>query len=147
MMSAFIPFVSDGEVVAIGRGFCTRTLPKSLWTHAAHFATALWLLRCHPEIDITRAMPKMIREYNAATGGANTDAGGYHETITQASIRAARGFLRGRTHMPLFAVCNELMETQLGRSDWPLKYWSRERLFSVEARRAWVEPDLESFPY
>jgi hypothetical protein len=146
-MSVFVPFVSDGEVVAIGRGFCTRTLPKAKWTHAAHFATALWLLRCHPEIDACRAMPEMIRAYNVATGGMNTDSGGYHETITQASLRAARAFLRERTHIPLFAVCNELMASQLGCPDWVLKYWSRERLYSVEARREWVEPDLEELPY
>jgi len=30
----------------------------------------------------------------------------------------------------------------LGKSDWILTYWSREKLFSVEARRSWVEPDL-----
>ena len=146
-MSVFVPFVSDGEVVAIGRGFCSRTLPKAKWTHAAHFATALWLLRCHPEIDASSAMPHMIREYNMATGGANTDSTGYHETITQASIRAARAFLRRRVHLPLFVVCNELMASQLGNSEWLLRYWSRERLFSVEARRGWVEPDLEGFPY
>ena len=146
-MSVFVPFVSDGEVVAIGRGFCTRTLPKAKWTHAAHFATAMWLLRCHPEIDASSAMPEMIRAYNVATGGVNTDSNGYHETITQASLRAARAFLKGRAHMPLFAVCNELMASQLGSPEWVLKYWSRERLYSVGARRAWVEPDLEELPY
>lgn len=146
-MHSFVPFVSDGEVVAIGRGLCTRTLPKPRWTHAAHFATALWLLRCHPEIDVHCAMPEMIRAYNAVTGVANTDSSGYHETITQASLRAARAFLTARLHLPLFAVCNELMSSPLGNPEWPLAYWSRERLYSVEARRAWVEADLEAFPY
>lgn len=147
-MSVFVPFVSDGEVVAIGRGFCTRTLPKAKWTHAAHFATTLWLLRCHPEIDVSRALPEMIRTYNVAMGGSvNTDTNGYHETITQASLRAAVAFLRERAHLPLFAVCNELMESQLGSPEWVLRYWSRERLYSVEARRKWVEPDLEELPW
>jgi hypothetical protein len=30
----------------------------------------------------------------------------------------------------------------MGRRDWPLRFYSRERLFSVEARRGHVEPDL-----
>jgi hypothetical protein len=30
----------------------------------------------------------------------------------------------------------------LGARDLPLRHWSRERLFSVEARHGWVEPDL-----
>ena len=41
-----------------------------------------------------------IRAYNEATGVANTYTEGYHETITQASLRAARSFLlqeRGRS--------------------------------------------------
>lgn len=98
-------------------------------------------------MDVSGAMPEMIRAYNVATGGANTDSSGYHETITQASIRAARAFLTARADVPLFAVCNELMRSQLGNSDWPLRYWSREKLFSTEARREWVEPDLEEFPW
>ena len=146
-MTNFTPFRRDEEVAAIGRGLMTRTLPKSEWTHAAHFASALWLIACCPEIDVALSMPGMIRAYNEASGGANTDTSGYHETITQASLRAARAFLAERTGLPLYAVCNELMASPLGKSGWPLAYWSRERLFSVEARRAWVEPDLQPLPW
>lgn len=146
-MPNFTPFVRDEEIAAIGRGLVTRTLPKADWTHAAHFAAALWLLVYCPEIDAGQAMPGMIRAYNEATGVANTDSSGYHETITQASLRAARAFLAKRTHLPLYAVCNELMASPLGRSDWLLAYWSRARLFSVEARRSWVEPDLQPLPW
>jgi hypothetical protein len=28
-----------------------------------------------------------------------------------------------------------------------VEYWTRERLFSVEARRNWVEPDLAPLPF
>ena len=38
-------FSSDAEVEHIGRGLLDRSLPKIEWTHAAHFAAALWLLR------------------------------------------------------------------------------------------------------
>ena len=108
-MPTFTPLRRDEELAAIGRGLMTRTLPKSEWTHAAHFASALWLIACCPEIDVAQAMPGMIRSYNEATGGANTDTSGYHETITQASLRAARAFLAERAGLPLYAVCNELM--------------------------------------
>lgn len=140
-------FVSDGEVVAIGRGLFTRTLPKAKWTHAAHFATAVWLLRCHPEVDASCVMPGMIRAYNEKTGVANTDSSGYHETITQASIRAARAFLGARPHMPLHEICNELLASPLGKPEWLLRYWSQSRLYSVEARTGWVEADVSEFPF
>jgi hypothetical protein len=146
-MRTFLPFTSDEEIVAIGCGLLDRSLPKTKWTHAAHFAATLWLLRCRPEIELAREMPGFIRGYNEATGGANTDTSGYHETITQASIRAARAFLATAPVQPLFATCNALMRSPLGEPDWMLLYWTRPRLFSVEARRAWLEPDIKELPF
>jgi len=146
-MRTFLPFTSDGEVAVIGRGLLDRTLPKTMWTHAAHFAATLWLLRCRPELEVSREMPSLIRAYNVATGGANTDTSGYHETITQASIRAARAFLSDAPQGPLFATCNALMSSRLGQPDWLLEHWTRSRLFSLEARRVWVEPDIMELPF
>jgi hypothetical protein len=71
-MYTFIPFASDDAVAAIGKGLVARTLPKSEWTHAAHFASVLWLLVHHPEWDAERTMPELIRAYNESTGTANT---------------------------------------------------------------------------
>jgi hypothetical protein len=139
----FVAFSSDDEIIAIARGFEARTLPKDQWTHAAHFATALWLLACRPDVDPAHRMPEMIRAYNESIGGENTDTAGYHETITQASLRAARVFLAARPGKPLHVVCNELMASPLGNSNWLLNHWSKEKLFSVEARRTWVDPDLK----
>jgi hypothetical protein len=34
----------------------------------------------------------------------------------------------------------------MGRRDWPLRFYSRERLFSVEARLSYIEPDLQPLP-
>jgi hypothetical protein len=146
-MRTFPAFTSDEEIAVIGLGLLDRTLPKTAWTHAAHFAATLWLLRCRPEIELSRAMPGYIRAYNAATGGANTDTSGYHETITQASIRATRAFLSSASPEPLFVTCNALMRSPLGQPEWLLEYWTRPRLFSVEARRAWLEPDIRRLPF
>jgi hypothetical protein len=143
----FIPFTADAEIAAIGRGMLELSLPKPRWTHAAHFAAALWLISCRQDLDASRAMPGFIRAYNEATGVANTDTDGYHETITQASLRAARSFLLQNLGRSLFMTCNELMASPLGKSDWLLGYWSRALLFSVEARRGWVEPDLKPLPF
>jgi hypothetical protein len=143
----FIPFTGDAEIAAIGRGVLELSLPKPRWTHAAHFATALWLISCRPDLQASSAMPAMIRAYNEATGVANTDTEGYHETITQASLRAARGLLLQNPARSLFETCNALMASPLGKSDWLLCYWSRALLFSVKARRAWVEPDLKPLPW
>jgi hypothetical protein len=139
-------FSSDQELADIGNRLCNRTLPKPAWTHAAHFAATLWVLARRPDLDAERDMPGLIRAYNEATGVANTDTGGYHETITQASIRAARARLADFPG-PLFESCNALLASPLGDKNWPLSYWSEARLFSPEARRSWMEPDLKPLPF
>ncbi len=146
-MRNFVPFTSDDEVAALANGLLDRTVPKSAWTHAAHFAATLWLMTTRPDFDLFKHLPGIIRAYNESVGGANTDTSGYHETITQASIRAARAFLRESPPRPLYETCNALMASPLGNSEWLLRYWSRPRLFSVEARRAWLDPDIQELPF
>lgn len=139
-------FSTDADIERIARGLIDRSLPKPEWTHAAHFAAALWLLRHRGDAALSE-MPPLIRAYNEATGVANTDTGGYHETITLASLRLARAWLGDRPGVPLHRALSELLASPYGRSDWPLAYWSRERLFSAAARRGWVEADVSPFPY
>src|SRR5438309_10568486 len=98
-----IIYSSENEIIHIGEGFLACTLPRSEWTHAAHFAAALWLMRYRTDLDASRDMPGMIRAYNESVGRANDDSGGYHETITQASLRALRGVLDANPgDMPIF---------------------------------------------
>jgi hypothetical protein len=137
---------SDADIERIGLGVLTRTLPKPEWTHAAHFAAAIWLLS-RPDRDAMHEMPGLIRAYNEATGVANTDSSGYHETITLASLKAARAWLHARPDKALHVALLELLASNYGRSDWLLAYWSRPLLFSVAARRTWMEPDLAPLPF
>ena len=141
-------YTSESEIIRIGEGFAACSLPRSEWTHAAHFAAALWLLRTRPELDAAAVLPGMIRAYNESVGRVNDDSGGYHETLTQASLRALKGVLEANPpDMPLFQIVNALMASGLGNPNWLLEYWSRERLMSVEARRQWLEPDLKPLPF
>ena len=139
-------FESEAAVEHIGLRLLDRTLPKSEWTHAAHFAAAFWLLR-RPGVDVVRELPGIIRAYNEATGVPNTDSGGYHETITMASLRAARAWLAARPGDALHTAVNGLLRSEFGRSDWLLTYWSKPVLFSVDARRSWLEPNLRALPF
>jgi hypothetical protein len=139
-------FTSDAEIEHIGRGLLDCSLPKIEWTHAAHFAAAFWLLQ-RSESGAARDMPQLIRAYNVATGVANTDSNGYHETITLGSLRAARAWLAARPEAALHEALTELLDSEYGRSDWLFSYWSKPVLFSVAARRTWVEPDLRPLPF
>ena len=140
-------FLSDDAVAHVGEGFLALALPKAEWTHEAHLATTTYLLLRHPEIDLDAELPGFIRRYNDSVGGVNDDTQGYHDTITRAYLRGVRLFLEeaDRTR-PIHELVNELLMSPMGRRDWPLRFWSKERLMSVEARRAWVEPDLKAMP-
>jgi hypothetical protein len=139
---------SETAIEHVALGVIDRTLPKREWTHAGHFAAALWL--CRHRRDLTRAgeIRTLISRYNEATNTPNTDTGGYHHTITLASMRAASNHLAGYPgDAPLHVVLSALMASRLGNPDWLLAYWSRELLFSVSARRRWIEPDLGPLPF
>ena len=69
---------SDSDIEHIARGLISCTLPKAEWTHAAHFAAALWLVAADYEAA-GRRMPGLIRAYNESVGGVNSDTEGYHE--------------------------------------------------------------------
>ncbi len=141
-------FTNDAELAAIADGVIARTLPKPAWTHAAHFAAAVWIVMRRPDLDAGRDMPGLIRAYNEATDTPNTDTGGYHETITQASLAAVRAVIAALPpETAPHAVLNALLADAFGDKHWPLTYWSRERLFSIEARRGWVGPDLKALPF
>ena len=141
-------FSSEEEIHHLGEGLMACSLKREEWTHAAHFAAALWLMRYRPNLDAAREMPRLIRAYNESTGRVNDDNGGYHETITLASLRALRGVLDANPpEVPIFQIVNALMASTMGNPNWLLEYWSRELLMSVDARRQWREPDLKSLPF
>ncbi|MBS0395007.1 MAG: hypothetical protein JSR54_10295 [Proteobacteria bacterium] len=137
---------SAAEIARIGQGLADRSLPRAEWTHRAHFAAAFWLLR-HPALEAWHDMPALIRAYNEAAGVPNTDTSGYHATITLASLRAASAWLVAQPDDGLETSLAAFLRGPCGRSDWLLQYWSRERLFSPAARRAWADPNLAALPF
>ena len=132
----------DEAIRSVGRRFLARSLPKPEWTHEAHLSTCAWLLLERPDIAPERDLPDLIRHYNESVGGVNDATQGYHETITQIFIRAVRDHLATTEGQGLCERVNALLAAPEGRRDWPLRSYSRELLFSVEARLGWVEPDL-----
>jgi hypothetical protein len=141
-------FADDAVISAVAAGLMDHSLPKLQWTHAAHFAATLWLLRHRGDLDLPAEMPRIIQTYNVAAGGENTDTAGYHETITQASLIAARTFLeRYPTATPLHEIVDSLMASPLGCRDWLLAHWSRDLLFSPQARAVWIAPDLKPLAF
>jgi len=140
-------FKTDAEIERVAEGMVARALPKPEWTHEAHLATTTYLLTRRPDIDVDRELPGLIRRYNESVGGVNSDREGYHETITRVFLHGVRLFLaEAEADEPLHELVNELLLSPMGRRDWPLRFYSAERLFSVEARRQFVPPDIAALP-
>jgi hypothetical protein len=135
-----LPRDVDG-IAAFIRDFEARRLPKSRWTHQAHLLVGLWYLSRHEPAEALAIVRERIRAHNESVGTANTDDSGYHETITRLYLDAIAAH-RARNDAASFAESlQQLLASPLADSSWPLKYYTRQRLFSVAARRHWLEPD------
>lgn len=140
-------FSSVADVVHVGEGLLQCTLPREEWTHEAHLAATTYLLLRHSEIDLDKELPGLIRRYNESVGGVNSDSEGYHETITRVFLHGIRLFLsEADLGDPLHEIVNALLLSPMGRRDWPFRFYSRDHLLSVGARRAFVSPDVAALP-
>lgn len=148
-MTEFKPrlFHSDAAIEHLGEGLVARTLTRPEWTHEAHLAATAYLLLRRPDIDLDRELPGIIRRFNESVGGVNSESEGYHETITRVFLHGVRLFFAETDFRePLHERVNELLLSPTGRRDWPLRFYSGERLFSVEARCHFVVPDVAALP-
>lgn len=119
-------------------GVLDRTLPKPEWTHEAHVAACWAAVRRHGVSGALALLRDGIQRYNEATGVANTPTSGYHETITRYYVAAV-----GRIADRPFA---EVVTDPTVSRDGPLVHWTRDALFTPEARADWVAPDLVPLP-
>jgi hypothetical protein len=136
-------FRTTEEILSLVRRFEDCTLPREEWTHAAHLTVALWHLLQFDWPEASARVRARIKRYNAAHGIRTTPTGGYHETLTLFWLRAVRAFLEAERNeaRALVHLANELAATH--DKSRPLAHYTRERLFSPEARAVWVEPDLK----
>lgn len=129
-------------IEAFIRDFEACSLPKPRWTHHAHLLVGLWYVARHSPEDALSIVRQRIRTYNDATGTANTDSSGYHETLTRFFLRGIADHILAHGSESLPSSLALLLQSPLARKDWPLSFYSRERLFSAAARHEWLEPDL-----
>lgn len=135
-------FKTNEEVELLIESFEKRTLQKADWTHAAHLTVGLYYCFHYPLKTAKNLMSDGICWLNDAHGTPNTESSGYHETLTFFWLKTVADFLaeRGR-EKGLANLANELIAS-CNNTKLPLRFYSRELLFSVEARMNYVEPDL-----
>jgi hypothetical protein len=130
--------MTEAEIKSFILAFENGSLPRSEWNHARHLIMALWYIRRHGRDEATVLIRDGIQRYNQRHDNLN----GYHETITLAWVAVIERFLAARDRdSALSVLAAELLE-ECGETDYLLRFYSRERLFSDEARQQRVAPDL-----
>ena len=127
---------------AIFDDFVNGRLGKGEWTHEAHLITAHQALQTRSAEEALDFLRDAIKTHNCGISIQNTDSMGYHETLTRYYVTAvAEAMAAGATELE--AV---LAEPTCGREA-PLTHWTRDVLFSADARLGWVAPDLAETPW
>jgi hypothetical protein len=126
--------------------FIARTLPKPEWTHHAHLRVGVWHVVSYGPEKALPLLRERISRYNESVGTVNSDDSGYHETVTAFYVKAIAAAIADQDPASPLDALATLVIDRIGARDFPLRYYSKERLFSVAARRGWVEPDLRKVP-
>ena len=118
-------------------------LPQERWTHQAHLVAGFWYLSRYGMPEALNTVRDRIRRHNEAVGTPNTDTSGHHESITRLYLDGIAAHMALHQDASFEDSLQRLLRGPLADSGWPLKYYSRARLFSAAARREWLEPDLQ----
>ena len=131
----------ESEVLDLVRSFEDATIAHDDWKHAEHLVVALYYVTHH---DLDTACEKMRGGIlNLLEHGFKVDLKKempYHETITVFWMKAVAEYNSSRNGASLLDKANDV--AYKWDKDYPLKFYSRELLFSDAARAAFVEPDL-----
>jgi RimJ/RimL family protein N-acetyltransferase len=123
--------------------FIACTLPKAAWTHLAHLAVGYWHVETYGGAEALTRLRVGIRHLNDSHGMVNSASSGYHETVTRAYVQLLLEYRAScPADRPLTERVARLLESAVADRHILLRFYSRDRLFSEEARARWVEPDL-----
>ena len=133
-------YKTEDDIKTLVEAFENGTVSEADWRHAEHLVVALFYLSNH---DFETALTKMrdgIFNLLRAFKVDLTKEMPYHQTLTVFWMRTVDDFRNKQNGAALSDVCNELVVKF--DKNYPLKFYSRELLFSEKARAEFVEADL-----
>lgn len=123
---------------------CSLTKDQQ-WTHYGHLRMAYCHLKRYPYGEALDRVRRGIRALNARLGTPERLDHGYHETLTVAWMRLIQATMRGHGALD----CAEAFfkkQPHLAHSSVVGLFYSDDRLWTWEAKREFVEPDLLPLP-
>ena len=136
-------YTNAKEIAEVVGTFEDATITRDKWKHAEHLTVALHYLSLY---DIEEATTKMRDGIFKLLGMFGVDLSKempYHETLTVFWMRTVAEFNDSKNGASFVDKANELVATY--DKAYPLRFYSREYLFSDEARARFVEADLQKF--
>ena len=128
------------EMTAIVESFERGTISRKNWRHAEHLTVALHYVSRHDFKTATTKMRAGIFNLLRAFEIDLSHEMPYHETLTVFWLRTVADFFDSKNDCSTIEICNELIEKF--DKDYPLRFYSRECLFSDCARFEFVEADI-----
>src|SRR5215831_15082429 len=132
------------DILSLVRSFEDATISRDDWKHREHLIVALYYVSDHDLETATRKMRSGI--LNLLENGFKVDLSKempYHETMTVFWMRTVAAFNASKNGDSMISKVAEMIE--LFDKDYPLRFYSRELLFSDEARARFVEADIKTF--
>jgi hypothetical protein len=134
-------YKDETEIAEIVRSFEDASVSRDKWKHAEHLTVALYYLSRHDIETATAKIRAGILKLLDAFGVDLAKEMPYHETLTVFWMRTVGEFNASKNGATFVDKANELVATY--DKDYPLRFYSREYLFSDEARARFVVGDLE----
>ena len=128
--------VTDSEILTLVDRLERCLLDKTEFHHRDHLAVAVVYLYAG---DFSSAVERMRASLTRFAAHHHV-AGLYHETLTCFWLQQVE--LRLDRNLGLRDSVQKIQE-QLANKELPFSYYSRALINSLEARAAWVQPDLE----
>ncbi|MFM9948218.1 MAG: hypothetical protein ACKV1O_09795 [Saprospiraceae bacterium] len=137
-------YQSEAEITELFESFCSKTLEKEKWTHAAHLTVGLCFLRQFEQYEATCRMKSGIIAFNLSVGGENTGSGGYHETMTIFWMEVLHFYLAEHPDHSLLELCNQFLQSPLADKKLPFHFYDQEMLMGSFYRSRYVAPEKQA---
>lgn len=133
-------YETENDIKTLVDLFENGTISEADWRHAEHLVVALYYLS---NDDFETALTKMrngIFNLLKSFGVDLSKENPYHETLTVFWMKTVEDFRKSNENWNPVEICDGLIKNF--DKDYPLKFYSRELLFSHEARAKFIEGDL-----
>ncbi len=139
-------YETENEILDVVRSFENGTISRGRWKHAEHLTVAFYYVK--NSSSLTEATDKTRVGISNLLNSFGVDLENempYHETMTRFWMEFVDDFTKAQNGYSVVETTNLVLEN-FADKDLPLKFYSRELLFSDAARKDFIKPDLKEFP-